>query len=221
MTDITKQKIDQVLCEIESLKTIINQSKTRLYQVSLPKHFRISFFLLGIVILAFSLTFYSLLNIFGGYNAIPGYIRGIFGVAVAVSGIILLPVMAKLWGDSLKKKNRELSLEKAIETLVSYRIFIFWLPVELSGIAFAIYFYLQGQPYYVIPTFAIVLGLQFSLIGSMAESIQWTVNGYWFFATALFVALNPIPAALAVGLTFGCGFLLFAVSSLVAEKYYG
>lgn len=221
MTDVTKQQIEQVLSELDSLKMIINQNKTLLHQAILPRHFRTFSFIMGIMVLAFSLVYHFLLVYFGNYDAIPSHVKGTIGVAVAVFSVFSLPLMAKLWGDSLKKENKELSLEKAIESYFTYRVYIFLIPVEISGIGFAIYFYLHGIPYYVIPIFAIVFGLHHALIGSLAESIQWALNGYWFFATALFVAFNPISAPLAVGLTFGCGFLLFAVSSLVADKYHG
>ncbi|MCP4021904.1 MAG: hypothetical protein GY729_08680 [Desulfobacteraceae bacterium] len=221
MVESTKQQIDQVLSEIESLKSIINQNKTMLYQVSLPIHCRIPYLLMGMVVWVFSFLFYFLTVYHGTYDAIPSHVRGTLHITMVVLGIILLPLMVKLWGDSLKKQNNELSLERALNSLVSFRIFTFEFPVGVIGLVFAIYFYLHIDPYYTIPIFAIIFGLRHILIGCVAENYQWSISGYWFLTTALFVALDPIPAPLAVGLTFGCGFLLLAVSTLLAGKYYG
>lgn len=221
MADSTKQQIDTVLSEIESLKLIVNQNKTMLHQVSQPVHFRLPSLLIGGVVLLFSFLFYFFTGYFGTYDAVPGHVKMALYGAIWVIGVIILPLMMKLWGNSFKKQNNELNLERVLNCFVSFRMYTFIFPVEVTGLVFAIYFCLNIDPYYAIPTFAVIFGLRHTLLGCVAESFQWSINGYWFLGTALFVALNPIPAPWAAGLTFGCGFMLFGFVSLLTDKYYG
>ncbi|MFC1884768.1 hypothetical protein ACFL2O_08350 [Thermodesulfobacteriota bacterium] len=218
MDTVKNQQLEQILEEIASVKTIINQNKSVLHQILLPKHFRLLMFLVGVSVIVFSLVFYYLIQHFGSLSSIPAVAYQIIFFAEFLVLIFLIYIKYSKWGKSLAKSNGGITIDRALSSFFSFRIVNIHLPISILGVILVIYFLKNSLAYYIIPTISIVFGLQFNFLGCIAEIRHFLFSGYWYLATAIIIILfNSIPAPIALCLSLGCGSLLFALIP-AAEK---
>lgn len=210
MENVTNQQLTQMMDEIKSLKSIINQKKPILHILLHPRHLKLFMLLTGISVSLFSLVFYFLEQRFGSFGTTPDIIRRGFATLATLVGMILFCLLFVFWSNSLKKSGGKLSVGHVWSSLFSFRVVHLLAPVRLMAFIFIVYCLDQNLHYYIIPILSIAIGLQSNFLGCITETINYVIGGYWFMIAGVYIALVPsIPGPLAVLLSLGCGCLLF------------
>ena len=211
METIGNSDLNRLLADISAIKTVINRNKDIIQQILMPQHFRIFCISAGIVALFFSFSYQFLLNHYGSYHNIPDTTKTVMGVLMVIAWMFLVVMKYRGWGASLSSIDKALTLSRALKAFFSYRIIHLYLPIG-GVMAVLCAFLATVDAYYIIPMLSIGFGLQFNFIGSISESRQWLIAGYWFLATGVLTLLfTALSAMMAMALTFGCGLLLFGL----------
>ncbi len=212
MTNTTNQQLTEMMEEIQSIKSIINQKKPVLHVLLHPKHLKLFMLLTGVGVSVLSLAYYYLEQRYGVFRASPESIRQVFKGLVIAIGTALFALLFILWSRSIKKNGGKLAGEHVMSALFSFRVINLLLPVRFLAFVLILYCIDKETYYYIIPILSIAIGLQFNFLGCMTETKNYVVSGYWFILTAIIVFLfTSIPASLAVLISLGCGSLLFGI----------
>lgn len=212
MVTANDKQIDQLIEEISAIKTVIKKNKSLLRQILLPANFRLLALLTGINIILFSMIFYYLMDVYGVYAFIPGYIKLTLMIAMVVDCIFLAIMKFSNFIKSLLEIDYRYTFGRLMKEFFSFRIVHVYAPLYGLALFLCIYLAKQSNAYYIIPTISITMGLMYNSLGSIIEVKQYLLVGYWLILTGMCIVLfSSIPAPVAVSISMGCGILLFAL----------
>ena len=214
MGRIEEREIDKLLEDISFIKNAISRNSPLLQEVFMPARFRILFLAVGLSIVIFSLAFYFLTGLYGGYGKIPVLYKVIVYLAL-LSDFIFLVVLR--WTRILgfrAEENRD--IRGSLDTFFSSRLIHVFIPLVAITLLISIYSATRGNAYYIVPTLSVGMGLLYNFFGSMTGIRQWLISGYWFMGTGILTLLWTMPTPIAVLVSMGCGLLVFALLSYFA-----
>lgn len=213
MNAMTDSQVDKLLEDISSIKATISQNRQVIRLILLPAHFRLLYLLVGLSVIGFSMVFHLLIRHHGSFEAIPDPIKSTVYSAIVMNWILLGVIKWLKLAASLSKTDKRLSVAYFLQEFFSFRIVHVYMPLLILTICIGALFAQRNEPFYVIPTIAVGIGLLHNFIGSVTQLRQWLISGYWFLATGfLLLATSPMYTPLAASLSLGGGCLLFAVS---------
>ena len=211
MEIIDNEQIEKTLEDIASIKKIINRNKPIIQKLLDFTHYRLIFLLVGISVTVFSMLFYFLKGYYGSYEAIPDELNFFVYIAIFIDGIFITILEYRCYVNSLKNIDQSFTLYSLVKELFSHRYKHLVFAVLFLDILLIVFFSIKGIPYFIIPTFAILLGL-LCLAVTMLYIKHLLVMGYWWIITGIVLLIfNTIPAPIALTISFGIGYILFGV----------
>lgn len=217
MTTIDNDQIERLIEDISSIKTVINRNRPVMQQVLNLARFHLLMLLTGLSIIAFSLLFFSLMQYYDSFNAIPLMLRYIIYGAIAADAVFLQILKQRTYLGSVKQIDRSLSLGWWLKELFSHRIIHILVPIIILVIFLSVYFILHDIPYFIIPMVSISFGV-LGNVGAIMGIKYSLIFGYWFLITGICtIIFNSIPAPIALSITLGCGCLIMSISGYMAS----
>jgi len=218
MQPISNAQVEQLLKDIESIKSVINKNKPVLQQVLDFRHFRLLMLLFGISIIGFSLLAFFLSARFGSFSAIPPVLRYCIYIAMAGDAVFLQIFKQRTYLKAIREIDPRLTLGWWLKELFSHRIIHLYIPMGILIAVFCIYFSLQGIPYFIIPTLSVAMGLLLNM-GALIHIKHSLISGYWFLLTGILTMIFPmIPGPIALCITIGCGGLLVSGMGFLGSR---
>lgn len=221
MKTIDTEQVERTLEDIASIKEVINRNKPIIQMVAVwqqlmnLRNFRLLWLLWGISVTFFSMLFYFLVDYYGNYGAIPGKLKWIIYIAIAIDAVFLSIIKLRLVSSLLKKQN--LTLSWFIKEFIPNRYDHISLSSGFLFYFLIVYFIIKDIPYFIIPYLSIFYGLIMLLpIGlSIKQSL---ITGYYFLVTGICLLIfNTIPAPIAVSISIGAGSLIGAVLGYINQ----
>ena len=218
MQTISDAQVEQLLKDIESIKSVINKNKPVLQQVLDFRHFRLLMLLFGISIIGFSLLAFFLSARFGSFSAIPPVLRYFIYIAMAGDAVFLQIFKQRTYLKAIREIDPRLTLGWWLKELFSHRIIHLYIPMGILIVVFCIYFSQQGIPYFIIPMLSMAMGLLLNM-GALIHIKHSLISGYWFLLTGILTMIFPvIPGPVALCITIGCGSLLVSAMGFLGSR---
>ncbi len=208
MQTINHAQVEQLLKDIQSIKSVINKNRPVLQEVLDLIHFRLLMFLFGISIIGFALLVFFLSAGFGTFNSIPPVLRYALYLVMVGDAVFLQIFKQRTYLKAIKEIDPRLTLRWWLKELFSHRIMHLYIPIGILIAVFSIHFSLRGIPYFIIPMLSIAMGLLLNM-GALIHIRHSLISGYWFLLTGILTIIFPmIPGPIALCITIGCGSLL-------------
>jgi hypothetical protein len=208
MKTINHAQVEQLLKDIQSIKSVINKNRPVLQQIMDLRHFRLLMLLFGISVIGFSLLVFFLSAGFGSFNSIPPVLRYALYLVMAGDAVFLQIFKQRTYLKAIKEIDPRLTLGWWLKELFSHRIMHLYIPISILIAVFSIYFSLRGIPYFIIPMLSMAMGLLLNM-GALIHIKHSLISGYWFLLTGILTMIFPvIPGPIALCITIGCGSLL-------------
>ncbi|MBU4316315.1 MAG: hypothetical protein KKF30_03475 [Proteobacteria bacterium] len=214
MDQIDNQQIDKLLNDISTIKNVLSRNRGLLQKMLLPAHFRILWYACGFGFIFFCLLFYFLIQYFGKYGDIPLLFKAVIYIAMVLYLFFMAYIKWSTLLSSAKQIDPKMTFGRVLKEFFIFRVRHIVFPIVFLYAFFIIFFICIGKAYYIIPTILMAIGLIFNFIGSITGIRQYLIAGYWFLITGILsVIFNAIPPLLVIAVSFGCGLLVFAVST--------
>lgn len=211
MKTIDNVQVEKALEDIASIKKIINRNKPIFQQLLDFTHYRLVIMLAGISVIVYSMLFYFLMGYYGSYEAIPGKSIFFIYITIFIDLFFIAILEYRCYVNSLKIINQRLTLRSLVKDFCSNRYKHFLFTAIFLAILLVVFFSIKGIPYFIIPTFAILVGLE-CLAGAMLYLKHVLVMGYWYLITGIVLLIfNTIPAPVALTISFGVGYIILSV----------
>jgi len=222
MKTIDNEQVERTLEDIASIKEVINRNTPIIQRLVIwqqfmsLRNFRLLWLLFGISATFFSMLFYFLMDHYGNYGAIPGKLKWIIYITIAIDAVFLLIIKLRIVSSLLKKQNLTLSwwfkeiFPNGYDHISLSVGFLFYFLIA--------YFIIKDIPYFIIPYLSIFYGLIMLLpIGlNIKHSL---ITGYYFLVTGICLLIfNTIPAPFAVSISMGAGSLIGAVLGYINQE---
>ena len=211
MGPINSDQIDRFLEDISTIKTVINRNRSVLRQLFNPAPFRWFVLMVGLSTIGFSMLIFFLAKHFGSFGSIPGTLKTIIYITIAVCAVFMQLWKGRAYSASAKQINPDFTLGWAFKTFYSNKIAHIYISHVALILFLSIFFIIRHIPYFIIPTFSIgiaLLAISFGVILQVKYSLH---IGYWcLFSGICTIVFSSIPAPFAVVLTFGCCMLILA-----------
>lgn len=215
MGAVNQDQLQRLIEDMDTIKSVLKKNAPILHQIMLPRHFRLTSLLAGLAVIVISLVYYYLMTRFGGYDAIPLSLRRLLIGLVIVAWVLLGLVKNLTWTRSLTRVDPSMTYRAAMREFFSPRVMHIYLPVMVLIVALVVFLIMVDLLYYIVPTLSIGISLVYIYLGAVTAIRLYLLTGYWCFVTGLIVLFIPLTPPVALSLTVGCGFLLFA---LMPEK---
>jgi putative flippase GtrA len=219
MDTLNSGKIEKLLEDISSIKSVINKNKPLLQQVLNPAHFRLFTLLAAISIIGFALLIYFLMQHYGNFSDIPPPARYVIFAAMAADWFFMQYLKRRIFMTTGKRIDPTFTIRRLLKEFFTYRIAHVYVPVMVLIIFLIFYFIYENIPYYIVPAVSIGVGFLYNFIGSFTEIRQYLILGYWFLITGVgVIVFNNIPAPISLSITLGCGFLIFSALGCLSAR---
>lgn len=177
----------------------------------LPANFKAMSFVAGISIVGFATVVHFLMRKFGSFCDIPSGYRTLlyFLIGIDFAAVSLLKLRSLL---SIEWQGRRIPYFQILKEFQSFRIFHLQGPIVAVAIILSAVLIAENRSYYVVPALSVGLGFLYNFYGSLLRFRQYLITGYWLIATGTAIFAFPqIPVMVALGLSIGCGFILFGI----------
>lgn len=212
--------LNELLDDIRRIKHAIKQNSGALQQVFSTPAFKWTFFIAGLALAIIPLLYYLFLRQYGTYMSIPAEIR--FFLIAGIIGGMLLTGLGKLFAFFEARQHfPQPSLPNVLVRLFSRQVLLIYPVLMGSMLFFTVFFIMQQNYHFIVPTFAIGMGIGFSMIGSFTS-----LSGFFFFGNYLwilgavsvpFITAVPLSSLLWASLTFGLGLLSLSFYLMFAD----
>jgi hypothetical protein len=215
MKAVSEEQLRRLIDDLDAIKAVLRKNAPLFRQMMLPRHFRLTALLGGIAVVVIALIYHFLMLHHGGYGAIPVLQRRMLLGLIVVVWVVFGVVKNLRWARSVSRIDASIRFRMVLKEFFSWRVLHLYIPVLVLIIVLIVWFVRMGSLYYIIPTLSIGFGLIYNVIGGLTEIRLYLLTGYWFFLTGLVILFIPLSPPLALSLSIGVGFLLFA---LVPER---
>jgi len=219
MKTLTDSQIQDMLNDITSIKETLAKSKPSVQLLFLPVHFRQTFIFSGITIIIFSAIYHYLIKSFGAFSQIPELYRYIFFAGIFLASLVQGILKNRNWIKSLAKINPSYNFRKAYKEFFSFKILHSYFLLGSTMVVFVIYWITTGQPYLIIPTLSIGIGILGNFTGNMTDLVEYTVMGLWTLIWGFIIVIHgSIPGVIALSASLGGGLIIFALYNYIFNR---
>ncbi|MCP4135263.1 MAG: hypothetical protein GY754_30120 [bacterium] len=217
MKALNESQIEKIMEDISIIKETLAKTRPSFQQLLLPLHFRFQALLLGISILVIGGIYQWLIMGYGSYDGIPELYRNVLWGVIVAGWLALGVLKIVFWNRSLtatSKYNSWSAMRELVTRKTLHVVGVFW----TTMIFFIVYWFINEQYYFIIPTVSIGIGLFLNILGNFAEISQYTLSGSWMFLWGLvIIAVAVIPAPIAAICSFGFGCLIFSIHAYISS----
>ena len=212
-------QLRELMEDISSIKSVIKKNQPLLHYLFAPKEWRRLSLIVGAGLLVFPLAYYLVVNHYGSYAGVPG------GLKLA----LMLGAVAALLGSGVYKNILFLRSARKIDPAYSpIRIYkelydINALPIHVShgllALFFTVFFAINGNEQYIVPTFGIMTGLLYNFYGAILNRIEFTVPGYWMIITSVVAVIHSdISILISLIYVFAVPMFLFSLVATLRHR---
>ena len=214
--EIDSNQLEQLKTDLVSIKTALQKNNGVLQDIFNTPFLVAIEFVAGFAITALSMLFYFVLQAFGSFEAIPAVWQWtLIGVLIVVSlGIGFMKIISvKFSPRAMVSKNGYFQI--FIKLLPPY-VNLHYYTVCALTIFFGVFFGVTGQFHYMITALGIGAGLMFVSFGSLLDSWEFTICGFWQLVTGIVAGfITQIHPAIWMTVVFGIGYLMMGTLSLI------
>ncbi len=212
MKTLTDSQINRLIEDINTIKAVLAKSKSSIQLLFLPVHFRFMSLAFGLSVIAIAGYYQALMYTYGNYDAVPEPYRIALFAIIAVDWAILALIKLLGWKRSMARLDPQYNFKRMVFEVFTFNMVHFYIIFFVTLVFFVVYWAVTGREYAIIPTLCIGTGLLYNFIGNITELQHYIVMGCWMLVCGMvFVMVDTIPGAVAIGISFGLGAIIFAV----------
>jgi|WetSurMetagenome_2_1015567.scaffolds.fasta_scaffold00061_29 hypothetical protein len=211
MDSLSSEQLEQLARDIAFVKKAIEKNSSILNRIDFRGSLRLTVLLSALSIFLFCGIFQLLDAHFGGFWAVPAYLKAIVFCAIALDITVLgiLKNMGVL--KSARSLDPGMSLFHLIREYYSARMYHHFIPTGLVLLFACIFAWETGHARLLIPFISIGVGLLYNTFNTFLRIDEFLIFGYWFIVTGcILVVFNSVSPLLGLSLTLGCGLLLLS-----------
>jgi hypothetical protein len=182
---MTSEELDTLRRDIDDLRKAVRRANPFLRSIVAMRGYAILSIPLGLLLLAFCLVSHFLVLSYGSFHAVPTAWKTASWIAFAV---FLAASSAVKWAI-ITKRAAQLEKGATFMTAVKAMYGSSWinlsLPSTLCLVAFVAYAILIGEPWYIVPSAAVCLGLICLSIGQAVERKEYIATGWYSLISGL------------------------------------
>jgi hypothetical protein len=214
-----KSRIARLLKDLDEIKAAVKRNSPVLREIVTARFYWWLILVFGAAVALFSVTMHFLVVRFGGYDAIPGSTRTVFWVLVAAAGAVMYVFRVRGVLQTIRKLDRRLTFWSLLGDHTIGEFFHVYGPLCVIAIGATVLLTRTGNSYYIVATWAILVGLSWNLIGFAVHLVEFYVIGYWcLIVGALSIFVTGVSASLWVAVCAGGWSVTYAVVSWLAGK---
>ncbi|NLG89166.1 MAG: hypothetical protein GX494_08150 [Clostridiaceae bacterium] len=205
---------EELIKDLQFIKEAVKKNNSVLKRVPISEGLKQTALITGILIILISAAIILLECYYGSYSAIPGTVKLILYIVIAISAAA---AAIKKITDILKvvrKSEQDISIMKLFNELYIRRFWTVVYPFFITITAFIIYFSVSGLARLIIPFTAVMASLVLFNIQPILNVRETAVSCHWLLFSgilSLFAAEKWNPLVILI-LTFGIGMILIYVS---------
>ncbi len=212
MDALSPELIDQLAQDIAFVKKAIEKNSSILNRIDFRGSLRLTVLLSAISVFVFCGLFHILMKHFGGFAAIPVYLKAIVFSAIALD-FTLLGIL-KNFGvlRSARAFDPGISLFRLMREYYSIRIYHHFIPLACVLVFACVYASMSGHAAYIVPLLAIGAGLIYNAYDILLRVDEFLFTGYWFIVSGcILLVFHTVSPLLSISISLGCGCLLLSV----------
>ena len=215
MEDQTKE-IAQLLDDFRYIKNTVMKNN-RVFKFVSSSTLRPVYLFTGLVIIIFATVIQLLMQHFGSYTNIPGMIKTVYYIGLAVCTIWLSYTKLKLLLKRMRELGSDITIPEFFKEIYTWNTLVLMTPYMIVMGLVAVFLVSRGLSGYLVPFLAILYGLMINSATSLLFLREFMIGAVWFLLTGLTVlfTLGPSQPLLGLVITFGLGFIVMYAASLV------
>ncbi|HUI91703.1 MAG TPA: hypothetical protein VLX68_05575 [Chitinivibrionales bacterium] len=219
MDTLSREQLDQLTQDITFVRKAIEKNSSILNQIDFRGSLRLTVLLSALSVFLFCGLFYFLEAHFGGFDAIPVYLKALAFCAaaldVAMLGILKNTGVLK----SARAFDPGISLFRLVREYYAGKMYHHFIPTGLVLLFACVCAWETGHAKLIIPFVSIGVGLLYNTFNTFLRIDEFLVFGYWFIVTGcILVVFNTVSPLLGLALTLGCGLLLLSFIWYLPQK---
>jgi hypothetical protein len=208
------QRIARLIRDLHEIKAAVKRNSPVLREIVTARFYWWLIVIFGVAVAVFSVTMHFLVLRFGGYAAIPPSMRVAFWIFAAALGVTLYAFRVRGVLRTIRKIDRSLTFLSLLGDHDIGEFMHLYIPFCLIAVGTTIYFSAAGQPFFIVGTWGLFLGLTVNLVAFAVHLVEFYVLGYWYLTTAALSFFMPgISASVWTAICFGGGSVAYAIVS--------
>jgi hypothetical protein len=218
MEDQSKE-ISQLIDDFRYLKNVVMKTN-RIFKFISSNTLRPLYLSMGLLIIIFAAAIQLLIKYYGSYGNVPGAVKAIYYVLLTALLIWLSYTKVRLLIEQIKKLDADITVCQFFKEVYSWNTMIVMLPYLITMGLAAVFLANRGLSGYLVPCLAILYGLMINTATNILYLRELIVGSIWFFITGFVIlfTLGPSQPLLGLSLTFGLGFIVMYIASLVFAR---
>jgi Sulfate transporter family. len=218
MEDQSKE-ISQLIEDFRYLKNAVMKTN-RIFKFISSNTFRPLYLSMGLLVFIFAAAIQIFIQHYGSYANIPGAVKAIYYVVLTALLIWLAFTKMRLLIKRIKELDGDITVCQFFKEVYTWNTIITMLPYVIAMVLVAVFLANRGQSGYLVPCLAILYGLMINTATNILYLREFIVGGIWFLITGFIIlfTLGPSQPLLGLSLTFGLGFIVMYIASLVFAR---
>jgi hypothetical protein len=219
MEDQTKE-IDQLINDFRYLKNAVMKTN-RVFKFLSSKTLRPIYLSTGLLIITFAAFIHLLIQNYGSYGNIPGSLKTIYYSGLTILLIWLYYTKLKLVVQGIRELGSEITIGQMFREVYTWSTMVLMVPFILTIGLTVVFLVSYGLSGYLVPCLAILYGLMINSMTSLVYMREFVIGGAWFIISGFVIlfTLGPSQPLLGLTITFGLGFLVMYIASLICATY--
>ncbi len=218
MEDQSKE-ISQLIEDFRYLKNAVMKTN-RIFKFISSNTFRPLYLSMGLLIIIFTVAIQLLIGNYGSYGEIPGVVKGIYYMVLVILLVLMAYMKLRLMLRQIKKLGSDITICQFFKEVYTWNTVFLMIPYLATMGLLSVFLAGRGLSGYLVPCLAILYGLMIITATSLLYLREFVVGGIWFLVsgfTLLFI-LGPSQPLLGLAITFGLGFIIMYIASLVFAR---
>lgn len=215
--------LSEVIADLTSIKEALSKSGSIFRFIDAGGVLRSILLISGVLIAAFSTSFYYLFEYYGSFVAAPAALRIAIFVLLGLSLLLIGVLKIRNFLQGARKISGDMTLYRLLEDAYTPQFVALVLPYTISIVLVIIFLSGRGLDLYIVPALSLLFGLLSISISSVFYMKEISILGVWLAATGLLTLFmaETVHPLIALGITFSAGFILtslFLYFNLPGEK---
>jgi hypothetical protein len=219
MEDQSKE-ISQLIEDFRYLKKAVMKSN-RVFKFISSNTLRPLYLSTGLLTIIFTAVIQVLIKYYGFYSSIPGTLKTIYYLVLTALLIGLGYTKLRLLITSIQKLGLDITVCQFFKEIYTWNTIVLMLPYLVAMGLVAFFLAGRGQIGYLVSCLAVLYGLMLINATNLLYLREFIIGGIWFFISGFLIlfTMGPSQPLLEIALTFGAGFIVMYIASLVFARF--